>query len=480
MHPETVPSGIPGLDPLLGGGRPARGIVFVLGAPGTGKTVLLQQLAFAAARAGQRALYFSGLSEPHDRLVEHLRPFAFYDERLVSHGVQFLSLASLLADRPHAASGAVLETIRATRSHLVLIDGFRGLRNLLGNDEAVLQFLYTLGAQVGLLGALLVVAIEGNPRAESLYPELTTGDVILGLYFERARIGHRRYLEVLKRRGAAPLPGLHSFTIDSSGLRCYPQFELTVPRVDASFDATRRAPFDLPQLDALLGGGLTQGTTTIVAGSPGIGKTMLSLQFVAAGLARGEPAVYLCFHESRAQLLAKAAVLGLDLAAAVAHGQVHLLTERPIVFDPDILAHDLRQAIERVGARRLVVDSLADLEAALGRDRLEAYLAALAALLRHEGVTALFTKDVPQVFGVNLDLAQVPLSYLAENVVVLRFVTFRGEVRRVLAVLEMRFSAHDRSFREFVLDQGRFQVLGRYESPLGSLDELSPQREREP
>lgn len=476
----TIPSGVPGLDPLLGGGLPARGIMFVLGAPGTGKTVLLQQLAFGAARAGRRALYFSGLSEPHDRLIEHLRPFAFYDERLVSHGIQLLSLASLLHDAADGAIGAVLASLRETRSQLVLIDGFRGLRNRLGDNDAVLQFLYTLGTQVGLLGALLVVAIEGNPRAESLYPELTTGDVILGLYFERARIGHRRYLEVLKRRGAAPLPGLHSFTIDSTGIRCYPQFELTVPRVDAPFDATRRAPFDLPQLDALLAGGLTQGTTTIVAGSPGIGKTMLSLQFVAAGLARDEPAVYLCFHESRAQLLEKAATLGCDLGAAVARGQVQLLTERPIVCDPDLLAHDLRQAIERVGARRLVVDSLADLEEALGRDRLEAYLAALATLFRHDGVTALFTKDVPQVFGVDLDLAQVPLSYLAENVLLLRFVTRRGEVRRVLAVLEMRFSDHDRTFREFVLDQGRFRVLGRYESALGSLDELGNPREQAP
>ena len=481
MNPQSglMPSGVPGLDSLLGGGLPTRGIVFVLGAPGTGKTVLLQQLAFAAARDGRRALYFSGLSEPHDRLLEHLRPFTFYDEQLVGRGVQLLSLASTVTEGSQDAVSTIIATIRETHSQMVLIDGFRGLRNLLGDDAAVLRFLYTLGAQVGLLRGLLVVAIEGNPRAEGFFPELTTGDLILGLHFERARIGHRRYIEVLKRRGAAPLMGLHSFTIDPAGIRCFPQFELTVSRDDTPFDPARRAPFDLPELDALLAGGLTQRTTTIVVGSPGIGKTMLSLQFVAAGLARGEPALYVGFRESRSQLAAKAAALGLDLAAAVARGQVQLLTEWPIVFDPDILAHDLRQAITTIGARRLVIDSLTNLEEALGHERLEAYLAALAALLRQQGVTALITQEAPRVFGVDLDLARLPLSYLAENVLLLRFVRHRGELRRILAVLEMRFSEHDRTFHEFTLDQGQLRVLGRYEGALGLLDALG-QRDAAP
>ena len=131
----TEPTGIPALDPILGGGLPRRGIVFVLGIPGTGKTVLVQQLMFATARRGRTALYFSGLSEPHERLVEHLRPFAFFDERLLAQGVQFVSLTSGLEQGADAAVDVVIQTLRRTGAALVVLDGFLGLRGLMGNER---------------------------------------------------------------------------------------------------------------------------------------------------------------------------------------------------------------------------------------------------------------------------------------------------------------------------------------------------------
>src|SRR5919202_6181511 len=234
MSRELVdgPTGVPGLDAILGGGMLRRGMVCVIGGPGTGKTVLAQQLAFAAAQAGQSALYFSGLSEPHERLIEHMRTFRFFDESLLAQRVQLLSLSPALEQDEDEAVDMVVQTARRTGATLVIVDGFGTMRRMLQNERATIRFLYRLNTQLGLLGAVLVVTVEGDPRDTGLYPELAVSDILVGLHYERTRVSHRRYLEVLKRRGAAPLPGLHTLTIDSSGVTCYPQFEATVP-IDA-------------------------------------------------------------------------------------------------------------------------------------------------------------------------------------------------------------------------------------------------------
>src|SRR5688572_11521134 len=160
MQPDVELTGVPGLDEILGGGLPRRGIVVIMGAPGTGKTLLVQQLAFAAARAGRKALYFSSLAEPHERLVEHLRPFSFFDERILGKDIQFLSLGSAAEQGADAAAAAVMQTTRRANAGLVVIDGLRRLTIALSDTAQGRGFLYRLGAQIGLLGGLLIVVME--------------------------------------------------------------------------------------------------------------------------------------------------------------------------------------------------------------------------------------------------------------------------------------------------------------------------------
>src|SRR5215211_8134582 len=164
--PLSVPTGIPGLDAVLGSGILQRGVVYLAGLPGTGKTILTQQLLFAAGGRGQTALYFSGMTEPHDRLVEHVQPFAFFDPAQLGHNVQLFNLTSSLQEGPDAAVDTVVQTVRQTDAHLIVIDGFHGLRGLVGGDTRAAQFIYRLGGQLGLLGALLIVAAESNPHAD--------------------------------------------------------------------------------------------------------------------------------------------------------------------------------------------------------------------------------------------------------------------------------------------------------------------------
>jgi circadian clock protein KaiC len=201
------PTGVPGLDAILGGGMLRRGMMCIVGGPGTGKTVLAQQLAFTAAQNGKSALYFSGLSEPHERLIEHLRAFTFFDEGLLARSVQLLSLSPALEQDEDEAVDMVVQTARRTGATVVIVDGFGTMRRMLQNERETIRFLYRLSTQLGLLGAVLIVTVEGDPHDIGLYPELAVSDILIGLHYERTRVSHRRYLEVLKRGGGGGMVG---------------------------------------------------------------------------------------------------------------------------------------------------------------------------------------------------------------------------------------------------------------------------------
>ena len=217
-----------------------------------------------------------------------------------------------------------------------------------------------------------------------------------------------------------------------------------------------RASFDLPEFDALLGGGLTRKTVTLVIGSPGTGKTLLGLHFALAGVRAGEPVVFLGFHETRRELQLKASAfdLGPELQSALAPaGGITLLRHPPVELDPDALADELLNALDRTGARRLVVDSIAALERAVTETsddrRVPNYLAALVEVLLERGVTTLFTKEHSTLAAAELRLPADLISVVASNVIWMQLVTAGDRIRRVLSVPKMRYSVHDDTLREF-------------------------------
>ena len=212
----------------------------------------------------------------------------------------------------------------------------------------------------------------------------------------------------------------------------------------------KRVSFGLPVLDAVLGGGLTHRTSTLLAGSLGTGKTLLALQFALAGVSSGEPVVLLSFRETGEQLLEKAAdfVFADQLRAAFApDGGITLQHWEPIELDPDEIMTSLLAAIEQTGARRVVIDSITELERAVqessGPERLPNFLAALLAALRLRHVTLLVTKEISKGISTHLDFSGNELSILAENVVLVQQLAYGNQLRHVLSVLVMRFSGYD-------------------------------------
>lgn len=464
--PAMLKTGITYLDRILGGGLLRGALAMVIGAPGTGKTVLAQQIAFHEASRGGRVLYLTGYSETHDKLLSHGRGFSFFKPDAIGQQIQFSSLPDLLREGAEETEDAIIATARTQRATLVLLDGFRSMRRLLADDQTAAHFVYSLGAKLALLGATTVLLVEGDPDQTSRFPELTVCDVILALHRQSIGSRDRRLLHMLKARGLAPLTGSHPFVIDQDGLSVYPRFESVVGAVEPDWNP-ERAAFGIPELDALVGGGLNLGTTTLVAGSPGVGKTTLGLHFLAESTRAQEPALFLGFMESPAQLREKARVFGMDLSEAEASGQLRYLVLPPHDLEADAIAVLLTEDIVRRGVRRLVIDSAAEIERAIGfQGRVPDFLSALVSYLRGRGITTYLTMDVPLIGGPALEFADTPLSVLAENLLLLRHVEYRGRIHQVLSVLKMRFSDYERAIYEFSVTLGQgLRITGL--APLG-------------
>lgn len=471
---ERFSTGVPNLDAILGGGLLRGTIVMVIGPPGSGKTILGQQIAFQAARRGEVALYFTGYSETHDKLLAHNRSLEYFNPEAIGVEVQMGSLPDLLQNGAGPAKDAILSTARKQHASLVVLDGFRSIRGFLPNDQAAAELLYSLGATLALLGATLLVLVEGDAADRIRDPEQSVCDVIVSLHRIVRGGGHRRQLQILKVRGAAPLAGIHPFIIDSRGVTVYPRLESMVP-ADQNEWVSGRAPFGIPGIDALIGGGLNIGTATLSAGTPGLGKTLLGLHFLVEGARHGQRGLFAGFTESAAQLRVKGKAFGLDVEAAEAAGMIELLTVPPHDLDADLVAWLIRERIEKRHVQRLVIDSATELEGGLtSPERAAMFMASLAAYLRSRRVSTYMTVDVPTIVGPELSFAGNPLLVFAENLLLMRYAEYQGELHRVFAVLKMRFSQFDRTLRVYDIRDGvGIEIAGRAPRAAGLLTGLA-------
>lgn len=496
--PPVDPTGVPNLDAILGGGLARGALVIIMGAPGSGKTILANQIAFSVAKQGRGALVLTALSESTGKLVAHMRSFRFFDEDLLGDRVQFLSMQQFLKQGLAGASEEVIAIARRSRAGTIVLDGFRGMRGTATNPQEAREFLYDMGTALSVIGATTIVTSEADPRDPAFFPESTTADAIIGLHYEVRGVRQFRRIEAIKVRGAAPMPGLHGMAIGERGIVVYPRLEARVARESresasermllaaapenaAPLDAAElvasgggtnsgRATFDLPELDDLLGGGINRNTSTIVFGSPGAGKTTLALRFALAGVEDGDRALFLGFHETPRQLLMKADTLGMgpQLREALSSEKLTLIRLAPVELNPDIIADQLLRLLDESHAARLVVDSVTELrEAASTPDpmRAQQYLTALMEAIRRRNVTAIFTREVRNTSASELDFTNEPTSPMAENVLLLQQVLYGGKLHRVLSVLKMRFSDFDSTLREYTITPGdTLRVLARLES----------------
>jgi circadian clock protein KaiC len=467
---NAIFTGIPMLDRLLGGGIPRRQTIIVTGDPGTGKTVLCSQIAFAQAARGTSVVLATLASEPQDKLMADLSEFAFFDPERVGNELFFVSAYPWAQKGPKEAKDLLLKTVKERKAKLLFIDGIRSLRDLWQDEASLRSFLYELNVGLAQLDAVGLLSTEYSLSKLMDYPEATTVDGIVAL--SSIRFGGRmvRRVQVAKLRGRAHLTGEHLMRISRAGIEIVPRIEETTVANQAFEPGAFRCEFGLPELDNIILGGLPALSTTLLVGVTGVGKTLLATQFVASGATKGEPGMLINYSEPVGRLVARARGVSIDIEPLLRAGKMHVLYRAPTNVEGDELIAEILDGVERHGIRRLVVDGVGELEEnILEKVRARAMLIALVVRLRDLGVTTLFVKEVPKIAGPELDFSDTPLAITAENMLFFRQVELRGRLHRVVSVLKMRESGYDPHVREFEITPNGLRVLDPLDSAEGLL-----------
>jgi circadian clock protein KaiC len=433
------------LDEVLGGGLVADAITLLVGAPGTGKTILAEQCLFANATAERPGLYLSTVSEPFGKLLRYAQPLEFFDTAQIGRSVFYDDLGDAVHE---GGLAGVLERTNALltehRPGIVVIDSFKALRAFAADEAEFRRFLHDLAGRLTVVAVSSLWVGEYEPSEATDSPEFAVADGVIGLETRRTAERSTRYLSVRKLRGSDFRSGDHVYRITAGGLIVFPRLA-DVRDITPFETAGERVTTGIAALDETLEDGYWSGSTTLVAGPSGAGKTLMGLHFVFAGAARDEPGVLLTLQESRTQL---ARVIG-RFGWAIDHPNVTILDRSPVDVYVDELIYDLLDRIREVGARRVVVDSLNDLVVATPDPlRLREFLYSLVQRCARQGVSVMFTFETMELFRITR-LSEIGMSHIADNVVLLQHVQDGSEMRRALSVLKSRGSTHSAVISEF-------------------------------
>jgi circadian clock protein KaiC len=455
---DRLSSGVPGLDVLLLGGFIRNGLYIVQGAPGSGKTTLSNQICYAHAAGDGRALYVTLLSEQHERLLANLEKLAFFDQARVAKEISYVSAFQLLERDGLAGLLTLLRREIVTHDASVLVlDGLVAAEAYATTELELKKFIHELQMLAGAADCTMFLLTSSGhaDAAADLRAEHTMVDGMIVLSTARHGWRMEREIEVRKFRGSDHLAGRHAMRITGDGIVVWPRTEaLPLSERQREHVPAGKLTTGAAGLDGMLHGGLPAGSSTVVLGPTGAGKTCLGLQFLAQS-SQDSPGLMLSFYETPAQLMARAGGIAPQLPALVASGAVTFEWQGPAEDVMDRVAADLLARVRQTGARRVVIDGLLGFEdMTVQPERIALFFRALTMHLRELGATTLCTAEVPELVG---PVSRAPLARMtpiAENLIMLRHVETSGRLRRVISVIKLRGSTFDTRLRDFDIVAG--------------------------
>jgi circadian clock protein KaiC len=460
---DRCSTGIEGLDDVLGGGFARGRLHLVQGSPGAGKTTVALQFLLAGAARNESGLLIS-LSETEHELRATACSHGWSLDSIHIHDVSALEQLASLDFQQSVFQPAEVELAETTRKLLAMVEEIKPTRvvfdpitelRLMAGDPiryrrqifALKQAFISYGSTVLLIEDWVHVAQSAASLVHSV------------INLEQAALGFgpdRRRLRVQKVRGSPFREGFHDLSIDSGGVRVYPTLVAAEHR--GRFIA-RQVSSDIPALDNLLGGGLDEGTSTLLMGPSGVGKSSVAVQYACAAARRGDLALFLMFDERLETLFARAAGLGMDFKDQVDAGRIELRPIASAELSLGQFVHVIRTAVEQRNARVIVIDSLSGYVAAMpGESSLMRQLHELVAYLGQKAVTTLLIYGQKGLFPVAPSIGDLDISYLTDNVLLLRYYEHNGEVRQSISVFKRRGGPHERTIRDLRLGSSGIEV----------------------
>ena len=442
-------SGVAGYDEILLGGFLPNRAYLIRGGPGTGKTILGLHYLTAGAAAGEPSLFIS-LGEPVEEIRKNAKMLGFNLD-----GVEFLDLsptpeffsevqaydifAPAEVER-EPMTKKITDAVESLKPKRVFADSMTQFRYLATDEfqfrKQVLSFLRFLIEQ----GATVLFTSESSATLPDDDLQFLADGVTTLDYAPEGR-----NISISKYRGSSFRGGPHAFIINEQGFRVFPRL---LPVVHRREYAMETIPSGVPELDELLHGGIERGTITLVSGPSGVGKTTVSTQFMKEAAGRGERSVVFTFDESLDTFLTRSENIGISVHAMMEKGTLGVVQIEPLRYTPDEFANIVRAEVEENNARIVMVDSVSGYRLSLRGEDLTAHLHALGRYLKNMGVTMLLLTEVEHVTG-EFRITDVGISYLADNVIFLRYLELRGEIRKAIGVLKKRTSDFEKTLREF-------------------------------
>lgn len=465
---ELKPLGIPGLDEILHGGLYKPSTVLIAGDAGAGKTTLIMQSLFIAAKErGERSLYISLVSESLKSLCEFTSNYSFYDQKMIDDGlINIVCLgANVLKEGDMAITEVIERHIEEIRPDKVVIDPITVLNVVSKSFEQRTmdlaekrEFGFNLFAKMKQWDTLLLLTSELPKESlkSSMWSYLVDGIIVL----TDKKINNRRerLVEITKMRGLCYDRGEHVFKITNDGIEVFPR--LSIEKSDAR-PSGERIHSGIATLDTMLGGGIIRPSATLVAGSSGVGKSIMGLHFINEGLESGEPAIIVSRFET-ADNIACAQKFGWDFEKFRNDGLLRFIHVHPEMM-ADEAAIRIKAAVADIGVKRIMFDSVTEyIHTISDTSDIKRHMHSLVSNLKNCNIVSVFISDAPTI-GENTHEVDSSIAFMMDNIIMLRYVSVRSDTKRSITVLKEHGSDHEKGMREFIITDDGIHIKGLFE-----------------